>query len=734
MFLPRNIRLVPAPLAAWTDYTPTGPWADGTVVVRNSDGVGFTYSASLNALTINPNISYIVKNANNFEIINLPTPTNTGDAANKAYVDAHSGGGGLADAPSDGNHYARFNATWANIDEVYMRWVPYTGTSQPFLKQDLTRDGDWTMVANKDTTTRPAPQPSGSEEDLLPIWTPTTPSAVGTYTVYNEWTINTAGWIDQYGVDIHNRNTGQQHVITLQVNGVVKDTFTTTPNAAMLYWHDITPILVLSGAVIRVTLQITSGGNNFWYQQTGLFATAPTYCSLAVGSKDGAAAGTTAYGCHLLFTPGAASPDWDVVAYGGAAAGGGGGLTDAPADGTTYGRLNNAWASVPVPATTTPGMDGTGAAGVAVTYSRGDHVHPTDTTRAPLASPAFTGTPTSPTPASADSSTNISTTAFVKAQGYLIANQSITLSGNVTGSGTTAITTTIAASAVTNAMHANVAAYTLNGNATGASAAPTNFTIGGLTAKTTPVATDQLLLQDNAASGALKSVPWSSLPSGGGGIIDIKSQIFTATGTYTPSAGMVFVVVEAVGGGGGGGGMAGSGANTAQSAGGGGAGAYSRSLFSAATIGSSQAVTIGAAGLGGAAGNNTGGSGGTTSLGSLLTAPGGSGGGGGPIGNCGVGGVAGTGNVVNAPGAPGGGGIYAMVAGMIVPSGVGGSGQFGSGGVSSYGNGSTVAGSAGLGYGAGGSGASTQGVAAATTAAGGAGTAGKLIITEYCTV
>lgn len=37
---------------------------------------------------------------------------------------------------------------------------------------------------------------------------------------------------------------------------------------------------------------------------------------------------------------------------------------------------------------------------------------------APLASPAFTGTPTAPTPATADNSTTIATTAFVKAQGY----------------------------------------------------------------------------------------------------------------------------------------------------------------------------------------------------------------------------------------------------------------------------------------------------------------------------
>jgi hypothetical protein len=91
-----NIPLRPNLLAAWTDFTPPGPWTDGTVVVRNLDGVGFTYNASLNALIINPNISYIAKNANSFIIQNLPDPTNALDAANKEYVDAHAGTGGGA--------------------------------------------------------------------------------------------------------------------------------------------------------------------------------------------------------------------------------------------------------------------------------------------------------------------------------------------------------------------------------------------------------------------------------------------------------------------------------------------------------------------------------------------------------------------------------------------------------------------------------------------------------------
>lgn len=45
---------------------------------------------------------------------------------------------------------------------------------------------------------------------------------------------------------------------------------------------------------------------------------------------------------------------------------------------------------------TNPVIDGAAAPGVAGTFARGDHVHPTDTSRAPLASPTFTGAATAP--------------------------------------------------------------------------------------------------------------------------------------------------------------------------------------------------------------------------------------------------------------------------------------------------------------------------------------------------
>ena len=61
----------------------------------------------------------------------------------------------------------------------------------------------------------------------------------------------------------------------------------------------------------------------------------------------------------------------------------------------------------------TPSMDGTASTGTSKRFAAEDHVHPTDTSRAPLTSPALTGTPTAPTAATGTATTQIATTEFV---------------------------------------------------------------------------------------------------------------------------------------------------------------------------------------------------------------------------------------------------------------------------------------------------------------------------------
>lgn len=64
--------------------------------------------------------------------------------------------------------------------------------------------------------------------------------------------------------------------------------------------------------------------------------------------------------------------------------------------------------------TTSPKMDGTATIGTEMAFARGDHIHPSDTSKANLASPTFTGTPAAPTATKGTNTTQIATTAFVQ--------------------------------------------------------------------------------------------------------------------------------------------------------------------------------------------------------------------------------------------------------------------------------------------------------------------------------
>ncbi|MEH6478387.1 MAG: hypothetical protein V7727_22030, partial [Sneathiella sp.] len=67
---------------------------------------------------------------------------------------------------------------------------------------------------------------------------------------------------------------------------------------------------------------------------------------------------------------------------------------------------------------------------------------------AKLASPVFTGSPAAPTQVSGDNSTKLATTGFVKQLGYKTGNDTISFSGDISGSGETAIAVALAATGV----------------------------------------------------------------------------------------------------------------------------------------------------------------------------------------------------------------------------------------------------------------------------------------------
>ena len=245
---------------------------------------------------------------------------------------------------------------------------------------------------------------------------------------------------------------------------------------------------------------------------------------------------------------------------------------------------------------------------------------------------------------------------------------------------------------------------------------------------TTAVGTAGQVLTSNGAGMA------PSFQSGAAYSLSVVRQVFTTTGTYTPTSGMVYCDVEVVGAGGGSGGCETTSVGDWAASAGGGGGGYARKIFSAATIGASQTATVGAAGAAGTAGSHPGGTGGTSSLGILISATGGVGGEQG-YSTSGLftsgGGAGGTGSSgdFNTTGSPGSASIYSGTL-TIGFSGAGGSSFFGGGapGISgsTAGAGAAIAGTS---YGGGGGGGLIE--ASTSNITGAAGAAGIVIVTEY---
>lgn len=313
-----------------------------------------------------------------------------------------------------------------------------------------------------------------------------------------------------------------------------------------------------------------------------------------------------------------------------------------------------------------------------------------------------------------------------------------------TASGYATTATTQAGNAATSATAAANSATAAAGSATSAATSATASAASAALAATYPVppwqtshvySTGQTVIQSNKlyvcsiahTSGTfatdLAAGDWTIIGSSGGALLSVKKQIFTSGATYTPSTGMVNCTVEAVGGGGNGGAATTTGSTQACGGGGGSAADYVRSYFTAATVGSSQTVSIGSAG-------------GSTQFGALLTAHGGA------AGSAGTGSTTATaadGGVTSGSStgdfiARGGSGQRGFGLGSTLSfasGGQGASGIFGGGGMS---NASAAGfannGVAAVGYGAGGGGAAIGSTTATVT--GGAGSPGVLIVTEFC--
>ncbi|HHN6493585.1 TPA: phage tail protein [Escherichia coli] len=214
--------------------------------------------------------------------------------------------------------------------------------------------------------------------------------------------------------------------------------------------------------------------------------------------------------------------------------------------------------------------------------------------KAPLSSPALTGTPTAPTAAQSVNNTQIATTAFVKSA-----------IAAMVGSAPAALDTlNELAAALGN--DPNFSTTVLNALA---GKQPLDNTLTNLSGKDVAGLLAYLGLGEARFSGRL-----------------LNTNIFKSSGKYIPTPGTKKIRVIASGGGGGGGGVPETTENQQATAGAGLSGAFIEAFFEVDNDFEVN-VIIGAAGKGGGAGRNSGSEGGTTYFGSLITAPGGTGGG-----------------------------------------------------------------------------------------------------------
>ncbi len=120
----------------------------------------------------------------------------------------------------------------------------------------------------------------------------------------------------------------------------------------------------------------------------------------------------------------------------------------------------------------------------------------------------------------------IGTTAIAFTE-LIVAPQTLTFTGNVTGSGSSSIALTIGAGVVTNAMHSNMATMTIKGNNTGGSAAPLD-----LTASQTKV----VLSLDNVTNVAQMPLSYLDIDGTLAANSDAKVASQKATKTYADAA------------------------------------------------------------------------------------------------------------------------------------------------------------------------------------------------------
>jgi hypothetical protein len=332
-------------------------------------------------------------------------PTQPLGAATKEYVDNT----GLREAPMDNYPYARYMATWERLPQSYMPEAPNNGQ----------RFGRFNSTWQADAIQTDAPSDGGTYGRMNGGWNAALATTGGTIT--GNLTVNQVLTVQGSNSMVLNAPvTGgsQRTILGMGANvarwaltlgdGTAEGLNNTGANFSLAGYSTTGAFLGNWLTIARADGSAVFNGGvtmNYGLSVNGLFAVNSLGNVYLPGGNPNDALTTNGAGL-LAWAPRLADAPSDGQFYtrqNAAWAIAPGGMADAPNDGTAYARKSAGWAhlthtditdwtatlapyalivNVPVASTAPPIMDGTAAPGSSAAFSRGDHVHPTDTSRA----------------------------------------------------------------------------------------------------------------------------------------------------------------------------------------------------------------------------------------------------------------------------------------------------------------------------------------------------------------
>ncbi|EFN8053858.1 phage tail protein [Escherichia coli] len=243
--------------------------------------------------------------------------------------------------------------------------------------------------------------------------------------------------------------------------------------------------------------------------------------------------------------------------------------------------------------------------------------------KAPLNSPALTGTPTTPTAPQGTNSTQIASTAFVMAAIAALVDSSPdalnTLNELAAALGNDPNFATTMTNALAGKQPKDATLTALAELATSADKLP-YFTGADRAALTALTSVGRAILGKTSTQGVLDYLGLGDASGYVGRLL--KIQVFTASGTVTKTPGAKKWRIKCLGAGGGSSAAPATGSNEVSVSNGGGAGAYAEGIYDVSSI-TTELVVIGSGGAGGTADSIYGADGGASSVGSFISSPGG---------------------------------------------------------------------------------------------------------------